>query len=285
MSRNLYRMHRGPNTEHIHMKKNLALFLACMMVTAITAGCVATNEDLRSALNRDTQAVSNLAREQAALIAAKSSPEEVNNKVTLAEPYLNNLRTLCANPANSESTGESSCTFYKGLSSKFTADMLLASSMYYLKNNDLKKAERNLHELIDTYNEAQYQAEVGQAKIVLEYIKNWDHLGPGMKAFILGDYETALQELRTKDDPESLYTVGMIYYNGSGVPRDSTKAAEWYRKAADKGYPPAQYQLGLLYLSGEGVEHDETEAIKWFKKASDQDYSKALDMLRSIRSK
>ena len=266
------------------MKRQLTESIGCIVMILMT-GCVASDETLQSSLNKDTQAISNLAREQAALIAAKSSPAEVNNKVFNADPFLKDIRALCEKPENSESIRANSCSFYKELSSKFVVDMLLASSMYYLKNGDMKKSEENLHEVIDVYNEAQYQAEVSRAKTLLELIKNWDHLGPGMKAFILGDYETALQELRTKDDPESLYTVGMIYYNGSGVPRDSTKAAEWYRKAADKGYPPAQYQLGLLYLSGEGVEHDETEAIKWFKKASDQDYSKALDMLRSIRSK
>jgi TPR repeat protein len=39
------------------------------------------------------------------------------------------------------------------------------------------------------------------------------------------------------------YNLGLLYQNGSGVPRDLRKASHWFRKAAEKGEPGAEAQL------------------------------------------
>ena len=48
------------------------------------------------------------------------------------------------------------------------------------------------------------------------------------------------------------------------------KAAEWYRKSADRGNVNAQFNLGGMYYKGEGVTQDYTKALKWFSKAAEQ---------------
>ncbi|KAI9193486.1 uncharacterized protein BJ171DRAFT_587190 [Polychytrium aggregatum] len=60
------------------------------------------------------------------------------------------------------------------------------------------------------------------------------------------------------------------YRNGLGVNQDHTKAAELYRRLADRGIPHAQVVLGRCYESGEGVDHDYNTAIKLYSKAADQ---------------
>jgi hypothetical protein len=238
-------------------------------------GCAANDEALHSALNKDAQAVSNLAREQVDMITAKASPLEVFGKVVQADPFLNEIRKICIKPENGGKDLSNSCTFYKELSFKFTLYMMINAGKYYLKNGNKEKSEQILHEIVSRYNDDAFKAEIIQANFLLEKIKRWENLSPGMKAYILGDYKTALNELKSKDDPESLYYVGQIYYFGYGVPRDIRQASEWYGKAAEKEYPPAEYQLGILYLNGEGIEQDETEATKWLQKAADHDYEPA----------
>ena len=46
------------------------------------------------------------------------------------------------------------------------------------------------------------------------------------------------------------------------------EAANWFKKAASRGYPQAAYELAKLYLSGNGVSRSKDIAIIWFKEAS-----------------
>ena len=47
------------------------------------------------------------------------------------------------------------------------------------------------------------------------------------------------------------------------------------RKAAEQGYAPAQRQLGFMYYSGTGVPKDYSMAARWYRKAADQGDHKA----------
>ena len=69
-------------------------------------------------------------------------------------------------------------------------------------------------------------------------------------------------------DVESLYQDAVAHLVGDGVPKDSDKALEFYRQAADMGHPQAQEDLGLIYYTGYGVEQNFVEAVKWYKKAA-----------------
>jgi TPR repeat protein len=66
--------------------------------------------------------------------------------------------------------------------------------------------------------------------------------------------------------PDAAYALGEAYETGNcGQPYDEAKAAEWYRKAAEKNYAPAQYALGELYFtSGKNY----PEAKKWFLRSA-----------------
>jgi TPR repeat protein len=66
------------------------------------------------------------------------------------------------------------------------------------------------------------------------------------------------------------YMLGMMYENGDGVPEDSARAAEWYRKAAEQDNAEAQSNLGVMYLLGEGVPKDAALAVQWFRRSAEQ---------------
>ena len=60
------------------------------------------------------------------------------------------------------------------------------------------------------------------------------------------------------------YYLAVMYNNGADkVQRDSPKAAEWYRKAAEQGHVEAQLNLGALYATGDGVPQDLIVAYAW----------------------
>jgi len=78
------------------------------------------------------------------------------------------------------------------------------------------------------------------------------------------------QAMRDEADSAANYNLGEKYYYGNGVPQDYTKAAKWYRKAAEQGYAPAQSNLGVMYEHGKGVPKDYTKAVEWYRKATEQ---------------
>ena len=64
--------------------------------------------------------------------------------------------------------------------------------------------------------------------------------------------------------------LGLMYYNGEGVPQDYVEAVRWYRLAADQGLAAAQLNLGVMYDRERGVPQDYEEAVRWYRLAVDQ---------------
>ena len=73
-----------------------------------------------------------------------------------------------------------------------------------------------------------------------------------------------------QDDAETLYNIGLRYYNGDSVAQDYAKAIEWFRQAAEQGYATAQNNLGDCYYDGQGVTQDYAQAVSWYRKAAEQ---------------
>ncbi len=71
-------------------------------------------------------------------------------------------------------------------------------------------------------------------------------------------------------DLEEHYKNGQRYLVGDGVFLDKTKAAAYFRKAAEGGLAKAQYVLGVCYANGQGVPQDYAAEVKWLLKAADQ---------------
>ena len=64
-------------------------------------------------------------------------------------------------------------------------------------------------------------------------------------------------------DASARFSLGVMYFDGEGVPENNDEAVTWYRLAAEQGYAPAQDNLGRMYGRGEGVPRDLGEAVKW----------------------
>src|ERR1700687_5869855 len=88
----------------------------------------------------------------------------------------------------------------------------------------------------------------------------------GLTAYNKGDYTTAAKEWRPlaqQGGAAAQFNLGLMYYDGHGVPLDFAQAAEWFTKAAEQDYGKAQYDLGAMYGIGKGVKRDYLQAYKW----------------------
>ena len=62
----------------------------------------------------------------------------------------------------------------------------------------------------------------------------------GVEAYDQGDYAAALREFRPlaeQGHAAARAQMGLMYFWGSGVPRDYAEPVKWYRKAADRATP------------------------------------------------
>jgi TPR repeat protein len=78
-------------------------------------------------------------------------------------------------------------------------------------------------------------------------------------AYGRADYATALRLFRSFAEQGNAYAqfnLGLMYFQGRGVPQDYGTAAAWYRRAADQGYAAGQANLGTMYVLGQGVPQD-----------------------------
>jgi TPR repeat protein len=100
--------------------------------------------------------------------------------------------------------------------------------------------------------------------------------GVKLRDFVPSDSQiTAMRGLAGKGDTNALFALGVCHYEGRGMPRDYTKAAECFRKAAETGHPQSQVCLGICLLEGRGVTANPGEAVEWFRKAAEKGLPKA----------
>jgi TPR repeat protein len=85
-------------------------------------------------------------------------------------------------------------------------------------------------------------------------------------------------------DPQAQHLLGSAYLEGAawGLTEDPQEAASWFKKAANQNYAPSQYQLGVLYYEGSGVPQNRKEAKHLLRKASAQGLALAECKLGAI---
>ena len=94
---------------------------------------------------------------------------------------------------------------------------------------------------------------------------------------------SVLKQLAEQGHADAQLSLGDMYANGIGVPRDDDRALQWYAKAArqshkvnlsvlkqlaEQGHADAQFRLGDRYKEGKGVPRDGGRARQWYTKAA-----------------
>lgn len=74
-------------------------------------------------------------------------------------------------------------------------------------------------------------------------------------------------------DPQAQYDLGVMYFKGIGVEKNSTTAYRWFHMAANQGHARAQNDLAVMLSRGIGVSQSNSEAYVWFMKAAEQGFA------------
>lgn len=85
--------------------------------------------------------------------------------------------------------------------------------------------------------------------------------------------------LKSEDRPQDLTAWHEVWC------KPSAGAAEWYRRAAERGRPSAQWYLGDMHATGRWAAQDDVEAVTWFRKAAEQGHILAQTHLWGMYSR
>src|SRR5215472_7226449 len=94
--------------------------------------------------------------------------------------------------------------------------------------------------------------------------------------------DEATAKLRTSaegGDASAQNQLGLLYYEGTGVPQNYLQAKQWFEEAAKQGHAGAQTNLGTMYLHGEGAVPNNRMALFWFNQAAEQGDARACAKL------
>ena len=127
--------------------------------------------------------------------------------------------------------------------------------------SDVAMAERLLKKAT---NQGHIMALVNLAQIYLE-IENSDERTQKLRGVV-----TLLEKAVQRSHPEALTILADIYLRGISVDKESTRALELYKRAADLGNVYAHRQLGLMYSTGKFIPPDYDLSYDHFQKAANQ---------------
>lgn len=83
--------------------------------------------------------------------------------------------------------------------------------------------------------------------------------------------------------PLGMFYLGMAYSIGDGVPFEEDLAVRWLRAAADRNLPMAQLTLGMKYATGEGLPRNLEAAVGWMERAAESGSMEAKLQLRKYK--
>jgi len=108
--------------------------------------------------------------------------------------------------------------------------------------------------------------------------------GQAAAAALTGDSES-LRKAAVLGDADAQFSVGQDYLEGKDVGRQLpvnerlSKAARWFRRAAENGHAASQYRLATLYELGQGAPKDLAESMVWYERAAEKGHVKAMHNL------
>lgn len=95
----------------------------------------------------------------------------------------------------------------------------------------------------------------------------------------------SLRKAAVQGDLNAQFSIGQDYLEGKGVERQLpvnerlSKAARWFRRAAENGHAASQYRLATLYELGQGAPKDTAESMIWYERAAEKGHVKAMHNL------
>ena len=109
----------------------------------------------------------------------------------------------------------------------------------------------------------------------------------GIRYYESKRYGDAIQEftvLAERGHGGSEFMIGVMYFYGNGVSKDTGIAAVWFYKSALKGHSPAQLAYGSVHIHGVGVKRNLADAYVWLTLASQSNVPGLVTQALTLRS-
>lgn len=138
------------------------------------------------------------------------------------------------------------------------------------KCQELKKEEKKL----DCYDDLSSDNSIASLKLGTYYADK-------------NDYEKAYDYLNSSKEMGNYYAnlpLAYLYFEGTGVEKDSNKSLELLKESAPKD-PNAAYQLSKFYFNAIGVEQDVQKGLKYLTSAAERNMFLAQKQLAMLYSK
>ncbi|MCA8829969.1 tetratricopeptide repeat protein [Hymenobacter pini] len=94
-----------------------------------------------------------------------------------------------------------------------------------------------------------------------------------------------LHRAAAEQHPLACFNLAVLYDNGTGVAKNPNTARRYYTIAARAGCPEAMYAVGSYYYWGHGVEPDYAKAKKWFRRSARSGNATAMQELGRIHQR
>lgn len=90
-----------------------------------------------------------------------------------------------------------------------------------------------------------------------------------------------LKKAAAQGDAQAMYMLALMYKYGEGVTKDINQYARYMKAAAENGTGEnaSEYFVGMCYYDGTGLPQDYSKAAEWFKRATNKNISEAFTML------
>lgn len=82
---------------------------------------------------------------------------------------------------------------------------------------------------------------------------------------------------------DGCYALGVKYYRGDGISRDTKQSFALFKKVCDGGKMQGCNNLAVIYNNGDGTKRDVKKARELFKKACDSGYKPSCENLKKIK--
>ena len=106
-------------------------------------------------------------------------------------------------------------------------------------------------------------------------------------AYKRSDYAQAItlySSLAEQGNVDAQHSLGVMYYNGQGVPHDAKESFKWYMLAAEQGNVKSQAAISSMYFIGQGVTQNYQEAMKWWRLSVEQGFEVSIAYLKHLAS-
>jgi TPR repeat protein len=80
---------------------------------------------------------------------------------------------------------------------------------------------------------------------------------------------TRMRDAARGGDAAAQATLGQLYLDGHGVPRDKAEGFYWFQEAAHRCVPMAMNMVGRCHENGWGTQVDHDRAAAWYRRAAD----------------